>query len=57
MTLADIIFQAKAESPDIASWLIRDFESGKSADTDIGRENLLLGNAVSVIVAGRQAVP
>lgn len=50
----DNISQTTSESPDIANWFIRDFESGKSPDTDLSRQNLLLGNAVSVIVGGRQ---
>lgn len=56
MIHSDILPQANSESPDIADWMIQDFESGKSADTDMERENLLLGNAVSVIVGGRQVL-
>lgn len=38
--------------PDIAGWLIKDFETGNSASTPQDKRNLLVGNAASVIVGG-----
>ena len=45
--------QTTPDKPDIAQWLIKEFESGRATVSQKEKDNRLLGNAASVIVGGR----
>ncbi|KAK9777657.1 putative Tryprostatin B 6-hydroxylase [Seiridium cardinale] len=44
------------ELPDVAHWLIKEYESTEAETTKKGRENLLVGNAATVIVGGSDTI-
>ncbi|GAP91120.2 putative cytochrome P450 [Rosellinia necatrix] len=44
--------ETEVDQADMATWFIREFESGLYPDSPVLRQNLLSGNALSVIVGG-----
>ncbi|KAK6078382.1 cytochrome p450 [Seiridium cupressi] len=48
--------QTSPELPDVAHWLIKEYESTEAETTKKERENLLVGNAATVIVGGSDTI-